>query len=85
MSDLKYKAVGGGKFSGRIKQVQTGKHIPKDEPLFILRAQDKRALPALRFYMNSLKNAEHQKSVRLRIKDFNAWKREHPDTMKEPD
>ncbi|MBX3610362.1 MAG: hypothetical protein KF871_10755 [Hydrogenophaga sp.] len=63
----------------------TGKPIPDDEPVFVLRAQDVHAVNALLGYSVLLDNPEHRAAVEQRIKDFEAFRDANPDRMKFPD
>lgn len=74
-----------GTKDGRLVNRATGKPIPDDEPVFVLRAQDIRALAALRYYLVSCSEVDHINAVQVRIKDFEAFAAAHPDRMKEPD
>lgn len=71
--------------TGRLCNRQTGKPIPDDEPVFILRAQDMHALHALRHYLVFCAEPDHQEAVQKRIADFEAFAAAHPERMKEPD
>ncbi|SMP80305.1 hypothetical protein [Noviherbaspirillum suwonense] len=59
--------------------------IPKDEPIFIFRARDRKALSALHFYAGVCDNPEHVAAVQQRIMDFQAFGRHNPTRMKQPD
>lgn len=59
--------------------------VPHDEPVFILRAKDSRAVAALAYYQSICRDADHQVAVGKRIEDFERFEAEHPDRMKEPD
>lgn len=59
--------------------------VPKDEPVFILRARDSRAVAAMLYYQSICRNAEHQGAVGKRIEEFERFERDNPDRMKEPD
>lgn len=59
--------------------------VPKDEPVFILRARDSRAVAAMAYYQSICRDADHQAAVGKRIEDFERFERENPDRMKEPD
>ena len=63
----------------------TGKPIPDDEPVFVLRAQDVHAVNALLGYSVLLDNPEHRAAVEQRIKEFEAFRAAHPERMKFPD
>lgn len=62
-----------------------GVPVSEDEPLFILRAQDVNALPILLAYHIICKDLNHKAKVVESIKDFDDFKKEHPERMKEPD
>lgn len=70
---------------GRLVNRSTGKAIPDDEPVFILRAQDMLALEALRAYLSSVIDPVHAAVVGSRFDDFSAFAATHPDRMKMPD
>ncbi len=63
----------------------SGESIPDDEPVFILRARDKRAVESLCAYQNHVRDRRHAEAVWFRIEDFLRFAREHPERMKEPD
>jgi hypothetical protein len=70
---------------GRIVNRSTNVAIPDDEPILILRAQDRNAVGALIFYMHNCDNPDHRAVVKSRIQDFQAFAEANPDRMKEPD
>jgi len=70
---------------GRLVNRASGKPIPDDEPVFVLRAQDVHALAALRGYMLLTDNPEHVSEVHKRIEAFEAFAAAHPERMKFPD
>ncbi len=70
---------------GRIVERQTGDPIPDDEPVFIFRGKDSRALTALTAYYAAITDQGHAKAVAARIEEFKAFARAHPRRMKEPD
>jgi hypothetical protein len=81
----KYKAEG-----SRIVNRLTGETIPDDEPVFIFRARDLLALPALRKYHEDLLKEdrvshEHVRAVNTRIVHFLEFRQQHPERMKYPD
>jgi len=80
MHERKYKIE-----NNRLVRRHDGVPLPEDEPLFILRAQDKNALPVLLAYHIICENIEHQANVTKSIRDFQEFIRKHPDRMKEPD
>jgi len=63
--------------------------IPLEEPIFILRAQDKQALPVLKLYLlNNLAGPgteQWAEEMANCIEDFDRYADTHPDRMKEPD
>lgn len=70
---------------GRIVNRRTGQPIPDDEPVFVFRAKDRRALTALTAYYAAITNPEHAKAVAVRIESFKAFAAGHPERMREPD
>lgn len=70
---------------GRLVTRATGKPIPDDEPVFILRAQDIHAIHALRGYVLLLEDEQHTAAVEERIEAFKAFAEANPDRMKAPD
>ncbi len=70
---------------GRLVNRSTGKAIPDDEPVFILRAQDKLAMAALEAYLFEIEDPVHAAVVGSRIADFAAFAQAHPERMKVPD
>ncbi len=78
--DPKYVVV-----DGKICNKATKIPIPDDEPIFILRAKDMRAMAGLVNYYNACKNPEHRLAVSSRIVDFNEYSLRHGESMKEPD
>lgn len=70
---------------GRIVNRETGKPIPDDEPVFVLRAQDVHALHALRTYAAQLGGAPHLDAVIQRVLAFEAFATANPGRMKLPD
>lgn len=75
-----------GARDGRIVNRATGKPIPDDEPVFILRAKDVNATAALAAYLEAVFNdTEHAEAVQARIDAFDAFAAAHPERMKQPD
>lgn len=71
---------------GRIVNRETGKPIPGDEPIFIMRAQDPNAIVAMDYYMQLCKKATHKRQIKARVKQFAKFANDNPDRMKkEPD
>lgn len=78
--ESKYEIV-----DGELVNRATGGVIPADEPVFIFRAQDIWAVPALKHYHNQVSSPAHAAVVASRIHDFEDFARDNPDRMKEPD
>jgi len=53
--------------------------------LFILRAKDRKALPALLAYHMILDNLSQMESVKKSIDDFREFQEKNPDLMGEPE
>lgn len=70
---------------GRIVNRATGKPIPDDEPIFILRAKDPLASIALHAYLFHVEDPEHAAAVQKRIDAFDDFAEAHPERMKQPD
>lgn len=62
--------------------------IPDDEPVFLLRAQDMLAVPAIREYLDLCTRAgcveEHLDGIGVAIGRFARWQVVHPDKAKLP-
>ncbi len=62
-----------------------------DEPIFVLRAQDKTAVRAIRFWLDRLNDQgvaltpDHKDEVYAVIDQFESWQEAHPDRVKMPD
>lgn len=69
---------------GKIVNRATHRVIPDDEPIFILRAQDRNAAAAIAAYMQTCQSADHRAVVKSRLIDFQTFALENPDRMKEP-
>jgi len=63
----------------------TGKPIPNDEPVFLFRAQDRKAVPYINGYGHDCENDQHQAVVMERVFEFKKFEYDHPERMKEPD
>ena len=61
------------------------KTIPQDEPVFILRAQDIHAADTISLYIQKCYNEKQLESARQCLADFEKFKLDHPERMKEPD
>lgn len=70
---------------GRLINAATGEPIPEDEPIFILRAKDRKALDTLAHYFRQCRNANHILAVSKRILHFVGFSKQYPERMKEPD
>lgn len=81
---------GAGKYrvDGQIVNTETGRTIPADEPLFIIRAQDKLAPAAIRAYARLLREKKLTKAalaVGKYAKEVEAWQKAHKERVKLPD
>jgi len=79
MRERKYGIV-----DGVLVKKSSGVPISDDEPLFILRAKDKNALPALAFYVALCEDLYHRENVMKSVLDFKDFAAEHPERMAEP-
>lgn len=74
--------------TGDIVKRSNGEIIPEDEPLFLIRARDRLAIPALLAYKElSMKdgcNDYHFSHLDVDIAAFEKFKVEHPERMKQP-
>lgn len=70
--------------TARIVNFETKEPIPDDEPVFLLRAKDKRALGALFTYQERVPLETQKRSVDDRILAFQHFAGEHPERMREP-
>ena len=73
---------------GRLVNRATGKPIPDDEPVFVLRAQDVKAIYALQAYLSHVAGSgdiRHVSVVNARIANFIDFANAHPERMKTPD
>jgi len=69
-----------GHFVNRV----SGEIIPDDEPVIIFRARDHYALLVLQYYHSLVLDDHHDQAVQDRVAEFRAFKRDHPERMKEP-
>lgn len=60
------------------------KPVPDDEPLFIFRAKDRKALAALLAYNIILDNLDQKAEVTKSINDFRRFQERYPERMGEP-
>jgi len=79
MHERKYKIE-----DGRIVKRSNGVAIPENEPLFIFRAKDRKALPALVAYNMILDNLDQKEAVTKVINDFRGFSEKNPELMDEP-
>jgi hypothetical protein len=80
MLERKYKIE-----EGKLVKKSNSVPIPEDEPLFILRAQDRNALPAIMAYCHLSDNLLHREEVMKSVLDFKKFATNNPERMKEPD
>jgi len=77
--DRKFKFEN-GQFINRV----SGEAIPDDEPVILFRARDWHSLGLLRMYRGMVDDEHHKQAVQDRIDEFQAFKTNNPDRMKEP-
>ena len=70
---------------GMLANRDTGRPIPPEEPVFILRAKDKNAVHALNVYREICGDDYHRALVSDRIFAFLNFSASYPERMKEPD
>jgi hypothetical protein len=70
---------------GRVINRASGEAIPLDEPIMIFRGRDKYAAGVIQFYLAMLLNVAHRVAVGDRLRDFNRFREQFPDRMREPD
>ena len=72
----------------QIVKVITGEAIPLNEPLILFRARDRHALAMLHYYRLVCVSDEctdfHIAGIDNRIKAFQEFARQHPESMKQP-
>jgi len=79
MHERKYKIK-----DGRLVKKSNEVPIPENEPLFIFRAKDKKALSALVAYNMILDRLDQKESVTKSINDFRDFQEKNPELMQEP-
>lgn len=79
MYERKYKLV-----NNQVVKRADGVPVPEDEPLFIFRGKDSKALSILIAYHALLDNLEQKAEVKLCIQDFKNFQVQNPDKMAEP-
>ena len=79
MNERKYKIE-----DNKLVKRNSGAPIPLDEPVFIFRAKDLKALAALIAYNMILDNLEQKASVMKSINDFRQFQEKYPEKMAEP-
>lgn len=77
--ERKYKIAG-----NQLVKKSNEQPIPEDEPLFIFRAKDRKALAALVAYNMILDNLDQKEAVMKSINDFRNFQEGHPELMSEP-
>lgn len=74
--------------NNEIIKTSNGDPIPHDEPLLILRARDRLAIPILKIYQELAKvdgcNDWFLGEQDVTLKQFEDFAREHPERMKQP-
>ena len=80
MHERKYKIL-----DGKLVKKDGDVPVPDDEPLFILRASDRKALAVLVAYNMICDHLEHKAKVQETIVDFRSFQEKYPERMGEPD
>jgi hypothetical protein len=80
MFERKYKIL-----DGRLVKREGEIPVPEDEPLFIFRAKDRKALAVLVAYVMIVDNLEQKAAIQTCIADFRVFQEKHPDLMGEPE
>ena len=72
----------------RVVKTHNGEEVPEDEPLFLLRARDRLALPLLQIYQQLCLDDDctdfQMVLVGRVLNDFVSFKNAHPERMKQP-
>lgn len=69
---------------GKIIKKSNGIPIPDDEPLFIFRAKDRKALAAITAYAMILDNLDQREEVMKSVALFRKFQEDNPEKMGEP-
>lgn len=65
---------------------KTGEEVPKNEPVFILRARDCKALGTIRVYQSLFPpTSEHWKTIQAVIDDFMKYRKKNYNKMGDPE
>lgn len=70
---------------GKIICLATLKPIPADEPVVVLRAQDRHAVRGLNVYVAGLNEGPHKTAMQDILNQFFDFGARHPEAIKEPD
>lgn len=63
-----------------------GETVPEDEPVFVLRARDSKALSTIRCYQSLFTPTSHDwKTVQAVLDDFSEFRQKFPEEMSEPE
>ena len=72
----------------KIVKTSNGEEVPLDEPLMFFRARDRNVLQMLIYYRELCRHDHctdyHMEGIANRIEAFQAFKKEHPERMKQP-
>ena len=81
MNNEAFETVDGWLFSTR-----TNESVPEDEPVFILRGRDLKALSTIRSYQSTFSPMhEHWKATQKVLNDFGEFREQNPEKMSEPE
>ena len=70
---------------GQLANAKTREFIPKDEPVFIIRAKDHHAIAALIAYQKLCSSQKQRDCVQASLSNFYRYSTENPEGMSEPD
>lgn len=70
--------------AGQVINRSSGKPIPEDEPVFVLRARDVLALKTLMYYQSHSEDPAHVDSVGRRIIQFNEFRQKNSELIRHP-
>jgi len=79
MFERKYKIE-----NGLLVKREDGVPVPDNEPLFILRAKDAKAMPVLLAYQAIVNTLEMKKAVAVCVEDFRKYAENNPEKISEP-
>jgi len=70
---------------GRVYNLQSGREVPEDEPLYLFRGKDRHLPDVLQKYADRCENEEHARTVMATRNEVMRWQGDNWDSVKEPD